>query len=107
MSFFTKAEFKGIFVLFQSLLFLFPYGRKEKRIAAAFPQPHKRGMKKAERKKCSCVEGEDEWRVAGLEILSFPVHKRLVSMTGQLQICFILSWLCVCGNGRLPVSWSL
>lgn len=28
-------------------------------------------------------------------------------MTGQLQICFILSRLCVCSNGRLPVNWSL
>lgn len=107
---FLQKQFKAHFccVLFQSSLFLFPHGRKEKRKAAAFPEPHKRGVKKQRgKRKTVGVEGEDEWRVAGEQILSFPAHNGLVSMTGQLQICFILSWLCVCGNGRLPVNWSL
>lgn len=91
---------------FNPRLFFSSHGRKEKRKAAAFPKTHKEGVKK--------TQGEKEkrgWRwvesVVGEEILSFPVHNGLVSMTGQLQICFILSWLCVCGNGHSPVNWSL
>ncbi len=76
--------------------------RKEKQLP--FPSHTKEGWKN---RKTAFVEGEDEWRVAGEEILSFPAHNGLVSMTGQLQICFILSRLCVCSNGRLPVNWSL
>lgn len=86
---FLQKQFKAHLccALFQSSLFIFPHGRKEKRKAAAFPKTHKRGVNN---KKTVGVEGEDEWRVVGEEILSFPAHNVLVSMTGQLQICFYL-----------------
>jgi len=107
---FLQKQFKAHFccVLFQFSLFLFPHGTKGKKTSSCLSQAtQKRGEKQRGKRKTVGVEGDGEWRVAGEEILSFPAHNGLVSMTGQLQICFILLWLCVCGNGRLPVNWSL
>lgn len=103
---FYKSSLRPISVVryFNLRSFFSHMGGRKKEKQLPFPRHTKEGWIT---KKTVGVEGEDEWRVVGEEILSFPAHNVLVSMTGQLQICFILLWLCVCGNGRLPVNWSL